>query len=76
MSNKTLIAISAAIVLGIAGAASTARAGDSGENHQDEDRSATPRINHPGWLGANGAYGYAPAPVHKHRRVHQQTESR
>jgi hypothetical protein len=80
MRKQTLIALSTAIALGIAGAASMARANDSGENHQDNDRSATSRINHPGWSGnpvfAGGAYGYTAAPVHKHRRVHEETQSR
>jgi hypothetical protein len=82
-SKKTLIAISAAMALGIAGA-SVARANDSGENHQDNDRSAVSRsvaqVNHPAWFGnsanAGGAYGYAAAPIHKQRPVRGQTESR
>jgi hypothetical protein len=77
MRKKTLIALSAAVALGIAGAASVARAGDSGENHQDNDRGTASAINHATWSGiASGAYGFAPAPVHKHGRVHEETQSR
>jgi len=79
MRMNTLFALSAAVALGIAGA-SVARAGDSGENHQDNDRSATSAINHPAWSGnsvvAGGAFGFAPAPVQKHRRVHEDIQSR
>jgi hypothetical protein len=81
MRNNTLIALTAAVALGIAGA-SVARAGDSGENHQDNDRSAARAINHPMWSGnsvvAGGAFGFAPAPapVQKHRRVNEEIQGR
>jgi hypothetical protein len=79
MRKNALIALFAAVALGIAGA-SVARAGDSGENHQDNDRGSTPTINHPTWSGspvvAGGAFGFAPAPAQKHRRVHEETRSR
>ena len=66
MFSKTKIALAAALIFG---SASAALANDSGENHQDNDRSAVSgtvaRVN-PGWLGtsanAGSAYGYA-APV-------------
>ena len=70
MFTKTKIALSVAFILG---AASAALANDSGENHQDEDRSVVSagvaRVN------AGGAYGYAAAPIRKHRPVHEQTQS-
>ena len=77
MFAKTKIALSAALILGVA---SVARANDSGENHQDEDRSvvsgSVARFN--SWAGnsanASGAYGYVAAPIQKHR-VHEQTRS-
>jgi hypothetical protein len=77
--RRTLIAISAALALGIAGA-SVARAGDSGENHQDNDRVSSVRINHPTWFGnsfnATGAYSYAAEPTRKHRAVHAPAQYR
>jgi len=78
--RKTFIALSAAAALGIVGAASVARAGDSGENHQDEDRATTVQIHHPVGSGnsvtAGGAYGFAAEPARKHRTVTEQTQSR
>jgi hypothetical protein len=77
MFTKTKIALSAALILG---AASAALANDSGENHQDEDRASVAGVNHPTWSGnsasAGGAYSYAAAPIHKHRPVHNQIQSR
>ena len=75
MFTKTKIALSVALVLG---AASAALANDSGENHQDEDRSvvssAVARTNP--WLGktayAAGTYGYAASPSQKQRAAHEQ----
>ena len=71
MFTKTTIALSVALILS---AGSAALANDSGENHQDEDRSvvsgSVARVN------AAGAYGYAAAPIHKQRPVHEQTRSR
>jgi hypothetical protein len=79
MRKSTLIALSAAVALGIAGA-SVARAGDSGENHMDNDPGTTPAINHPTWSGssvvAGGAFGFAPAPAQKHRRARADTQGR
>jgi hypothetical protein len=77
MFTKTKIAFAAALILG---AASAALANDSGENHQDEDRGSVAGANHLTWSGnsanARSAYGYAAAPIHKHRPVHDQTQSR
>jgi hypothetical protein len=69
----TKIALATALMLG---GGSAALANDSGENHQDEDRSvvagSAARVNP--WVGksanAGSAYGYAPAPVHRQRQVH------
>ena len=70
MLTKTKIALAAALIFG---SASVALAADSGENHQDNDRSAVSgtvaRVN-PGWLGksanAGSAYGSA-APIQNQR---------
>ena len=74
MFTKTKIALSVALVLG---AASAALANDSGENHQDEDRSvvvSTLARTNP-WLGktayAAGTYGYAASPTQKQHPAHQ-----
>jgi len=78
-SKKTLIAMSAAVALGIVGAASAAWANDSGENHQDNDRSVSSSVApvNPGWLGtsanAGGAYGYV-APIQKHRPAQDRAQ--
>ena len=79
MFTSMKIALAASLVLG---AASAALANDSGENHQDEDRSvvsgSAAQVNP--WVGKSaivgGAYGYAAAPIHKQRPMHQQTQSR
>jgi hypothetical protein len=85
MSNKTLIAMSAAIALGIIGAASVAQASDSGENDQGGfvmpgSMTGVNPVFHPGWFGkasnAGSAYGYAVLPIHKHRPAREQTPSR
>ena len=70
MFTNTKIVLAAALIFG---SASAALANDSGENHQDNDRSAVSgtvaRVN-PGWLGksanAGSAYGSA-APIQKNR---------
>jgi hypothetical protein len=71
------------IVLAIAlmfGAASTALANDSGENHQDENRpevsGGMARVNPWDGKSAGGTYGYGTAPIHNQRPVHKQTQSR
>ena len=71
MLTSTKIALATALILG---GACPALANDSGENHQDEDRSvvsgSVARVN------AGGAYGYAAAPIHRQRSVHEQNQSR
>ena len=86
--NRTLIAMSAAVALGIFGAASAAQANDSGENNMGGSvrPGSTDGVNpvfHPGWFGQTGsagtagnAYGYAPLPIHKTRPVHEQGQGR
>ena len=76
MFTSTKIALATTLILG---AASTALANDSGENHQDADRSVVSgnaaRVNP--WVGksanAGGAYGNAEAPIHKQRPVPQSS---
>jgi hypothetical protein len=70
MITNRKIALAAAVILG---AASAALANDSGENHQDENRSV---VSVGKSANASGAYGYAAAPIHKQRAVREQTESR
>lgn len=83
--RRTSIAISAAIVLGIVGAATAALANDSGEN--DRGGYVVPGsmvgvnpVYHPGWFGqagnAGNAYGYAPAPIQTHHPVRARTRER
>ena len=67
MFSKTKITLAAALIFG---SASAALAADSGENHQDNDKSisrSVARVN-PAWVGtsanAGSAYGYA-APIQK-----------
>jgi hypothetical protein len=81
-SKKTLTAISAAIALGIVGAASAAQANDSGENNMGGyvvpgSMAGVNPAYHPRWFGrAGNAYGYAASPIHKHRPVHERTQGR
>jgi hypothetical protein len=84
IGKRTLIAISAAMALGVLGA-SAAQANDSGE---DRGGFVVPGsmvgvnpVYHPDLFGGAGyasaarnAYGYAIAPVHKQR--HEQTQGR
>jgi hypothetical protein len=81
--RRTSIAISAAIVLSIVGAATAALANDSGEN--DRGGYVVPGsmvgVNpayHPGLLGQAGssAYGYAPVPIQTHRPARPRTKTR
>jgi hypothetical protein len=71
MSTSTKIALATALILGTAW---PVLANDSGENHQDQDRTmasgSVARIN------AGSAYGYAAAPIHKQRSAHEQNPSR
>jgi hypothetical protein len=78
MFTNTKIVLAAALIFG---SAFTALAADSGENHQDNDRSVSSgsiaRFN-PGWLGTYGnagsAYGYA-GPIQKHRAMREHDYS-
>ena len=81
--RRTSIAISAAIVLGIVGAATAALANDSGEN--DRGGYVVPGsmvgvnpVYHPDLFGkaGGGAYGYAPVPIQTHRPVRARTRER
>jgi hypothetical protein len=72
MFTKTKIALSVALILG---AASAALANDSGENHQDEDRSVVSRSvarTSGKFAYAGGAYGYAASPIQNQRPAHEQ----
>jgi hypothetical protein len=77
MFTKTTIAFAAALILS---AASAALAGDSGENHQDNDRSVRSVAQINPWAGqsanAGGAYGYTAAPTQKQRPARTQNQSR
>jgi hypothetical protein len=77
MFTKTKIAFAAALILS---AASAAMAGDSGENHQDNDRSARSVAQINPWAGqsanAGSAYGYTAAPTQKQRPARTQNQSR
>ncbi len=88
MSGKSIwIAVLAAVVLGIVGAATAARAGDQGE---DRGGYVVPGsmvgvnpVYHPDLFGragstgpAGNAYGYAPVPVQQEHRVHKQSWER
>jgi hypothetical protein len=67
MFTKTKVALSVALILS---AATAALANDSGENHQDEDRSVVSRSV------ADGAFGFAGTSIHKQRPMHAQSQSR
>ena len=68
MLTKTKIALAAALILGTA---SATLAGDSGENHQDNDRSAVSAN-----AGAAEAYGFAVSPKQTHRAAHVRNNDR
>jgi hypothetical protein len=73
MLTKTKIALSVALILG---AASAALANDSGENHQDEDRSVVSSVARFNGQTAGGAYGYAAWQIQKQHAAHAQTQMR
>jgi hypothetical protein len=77
MFTKTKIAFAAALILS---AASAGMAGDSGENHQDNDRFARSVAQVNPWAGqsanAGGAYGYGAVATQKQRPVRTQNQSR
>ena len=89
MSGRTTsMAISAAIVLGIVGAATAALANDSGENNMGGyvvpgSMVGVNPVYHPRWFGsaksvgpAGNAYGYAMAPIQTHRLVRARDRER
>ena len=63
MCTNTKIALAAALIFG---SASAALANDSGENHQDNDRSA---VSGSAARSANAGAAYDAAPMHKRRPV-------
>ena len=63
MFTNTKIALAAALILG---SASAALAGDSGENHQDNDRTTVSAAKS---ANSGAAYGSAAVPMHKRRPV-------
>jgi hypothetical protein len=84
-SKRTVIAISAAMALGIVGAATVAQANDSGENNRGGFviPGSTVGVNpayHPGWFGKSGSagnsYGYAPVSIQKQRAAQEQDQRR
>jgi hypothetical protein len=85
MSGRNLMAVSAAIALGIIGAVSAAQAG--GDQSEDRGGFVVPGsmvgvnpVYHPEWFGkvdnAGNAYGYAALPIHKQHPVRERTQSR
>jgi hypothetical protein len=68
MLTKTKIALAAALILSTA---SMAWANDSGENHQDNDRSVVSTN-----AGATKAYGFAVSPKETHRAAHGRINDR
>ena len=68
MLTKTKIALAAALILSTAPGA---WANDSGENHQDNDRSAVSAN-----AGATKAYGFAVSPQQTHRAAHVRRNDR
>jgi hypothetical protein len=67
MFTNTKIALAAALIFG---SACAALAADSGENHQDNDRSVS------SGRAANSSYSYAPSPAHGNHTAHEQNQSR
>lgn len=84
--KRTLIALYAAVALGIAGAASMAQANEPRDEYGGSVvPGSTVGVNpvyHPGWFGkgaaantAGKAFDYAAVTIHKHRPVHEKTLS-
>jgi hypothetical protein len=84
--RRTSIAISAALALGVVGAASVAQAGGS-DNWNDAGGYVVPGnmagvnpVFHPYWFGrsdsAGDAYGYAAFPIHKRHPVNERIRER
>jgi hypothetical protein len=79
--RNTSIAISAAIALGIVGAATVAQAGDQGEERGGYvvpgSMVGVNPVYHPYWFGrAGNAYGYAAVPIQKRRPVQKRIQER
>ena len=85
--KQTLIALYAAVALGVVGAASVAQANEPRDEYGGYvvpgSMVGVNPVYHPGWFGktnavgtAGNAYGFAPAAIHKHRPAHERTESR
>ena len=80
-SGKTLIALSAAVALGLLGAASVAQASNENDGGNNTGGYVLPGstvgvnpVDHPGWFGkmrhtdrGGEAFGYAPELSHKHK---------
>jgi hypothetical protein len=74
MLTKTKIALAAALILGTA---SAAFANDSGENHQDSDRSVvSSSVAKSANAGAAKAYGFVVSPKQTHRPRRSGTATR
>ena len=74
MFTSMKIVLAASLVLG---AASAALANDSGENHQDSDRSAVSgSVAKSANAGAAKAYGFVVSPKQTHRALHGRTNDR
>ena len=74
MLTKTKIALAAALILGTA---SAAFANDSGENHQDGDRSVVSgSVAQSANAAAAKAYGFVVSPKQTHRAARGRTNDR
>jgi hypothetical protein len=74
MLTKTKIALAAALILGTA---SAAFANDSGENHQDSDRSVVSgSVAKSANAAAAKAYGFVVSPKQTHRALHGRANDR
>jgi hypothetical protein len=85
--RKTLVALYAAVALGVVGATSVAQANEPRDEYGGYvvpgSMVGVNPVYHPGWFGKAGAvdngrnaYGFAPAAIQKHRPAHERTQSR
>jgi hypothetical protein len=85
--KQTLVALYAAVALGIVGAASVAQANEPRDEYGGYvvpgSMAGVNPVYHPEWFGraravgtAGSAYGFAPAAIQKHRPAHERTQSR
>jgi hypothetical protein len=85
--RKTLVALYAAVALGVVGAASVAQANEPRDEYGGYvvpgSMVGVNPVYHPDWFGKAGAvdngrnaYGFAPAAIQKHRPAHERTQSR